>query len=333
MKVNKEFVLSKITEEQIFEFYLNINVNTHDFYYSPFQKEEVPSCRFYRSKGKLRFNDFGRKLNVDCFELVGILYSIDCNTKQGFLEILNIIASDFNLIQIKKSRPRLLNRKEKFELKSETDLKFAICEFNEFDYKFWEALNISRELLKKSRYYRISSLFFKGKKLYRYEVFKFAFVSYEYVEDGNLIYQIYLPFKEKRYRYLHNKSVVRLLDFLEDTEFCIITKSRKDALVLISLGISSISVGSETTYITEETDKYIKSKSKLVFTLFDYDGAGRRAASYHVKTYGYIPLFLKPTKLNFSGKDISDYILEKGKEATQELINKFKIKILPKWQK
>ena len=66
--LSKEFLLSKVTEEDIFMKYLNIYPNLNDYFRNPLRTDAHPDCKFYRdSRGTLKFKDFAYGMNIDCF--------------------------------------------------------------------------------------------------------------------------------------------------------------------------------------------------------------------------------------------------------------------------
>lgn len=338
MELTRDYILSKISQVEIFEKYLGVQVDLNESYYSVTREEEEPSCRFYFSNKRLRFKDFGDiSFNVDCFDLVGKLYGKDSNNKIEFIEILSIIAKDFNLIKyINPLLTRKKLQKSKLTEKVNKEVQYELCEMTPYDLEFWKLLNIDSKLLKKTRYYRVSKWFIDGYRVYVFNVFKPVYIGLEGIgTDGNIVYQFYSPYKEKKERYYHNKNVTRLLDLLEPCEYCLVTKSRKDAIVGLSFNIPTIALGSETNYLTEGEVNYVKTKTKckVIFSLFDYDKTGKLAAAYHRRKYGIIPLFLKPDEHNFKGKDLSDYVLEKGVENTEFFIKIKKEEIRKKYAK
>ena len=89
--VTKEFILSKVSEEEIFEHY-GIKVQK-GLFCSKLRRDARPTVSFYRNKsGRLIMHDFGDSSFIDCFAYVQILF----NT--SYYMALQIIANDFKLI-------------------------------------------------------------------------------------------------------------------------------------------------------------------------------------------------------------------------------------------
>jgi hypothetical protein len=89
--VTKEFILSKVTEEEIFEHY-GIKVQK-GLFCSKLRRDVRPTVSFYRNKtGRLIMHDFGDSSFIDCFAYVQIIFNV------SYYMALQIIANDFKLI-------------------------------------------------------------------------------------------------------------------------------------------------------------------------------------------------------------------------------------------
>ena len=94
-KLTKELILSKFSEEQLMEYYLNIPVKK-GLVRSPLREDKRPTCSFFRNnKGTLMFKDFATGQCLDIFSIVQQIFR--CN----YFEALRIIANDFGIIQSK----------------------------------------------------------------------------------------------------------------------------------------------------------------------------------------------------------------------------------------
>ena len=75
-RITKEFILSKISQEAIFEFYLGIPVKK-GLFCSPscIRVDKKPTCSFYKSgKGNLTYKDFAGP-TFNCIDVVMHLYN------------------------------------------------------------------------------------------------------------------------------------------------------------------------------------------------------------------------------------------------------------------
>ena len=93
-QISKELILSRITEEQIFTYYIGPEVISRKLFRSKIRNDKNPTCSMYRNKsGTLIYKDFATGEHLSCFNYVMSLYR--CN----YYEALKIIANDFGIIQ------------------------------------------------------------------------------------------------------------------------------------------------------------------------------------------------------------------------------------------
>ena len=93
-ELTTENILSKISEYDIFKFYMpNSDWKLGQATYSPFRDEKTPSFLIGVRNDTLRFIDFGdTSFKGNCFEFVKVLYNIP-----SFYDVLKKIDSDFDL--------------------------------------------------------------------------------------------------------------------------------------------------------------------------------------------------------------------------------------------
>ena len=104
VNLTKEYILSKISEEEIFEHY-GVRIQK-GLFCSPIRRDKHPTVAFYRNKtGRLIMHDFGDNTYTDCFALVEALFNV------SYYKALVIIANDFKLI----NRPDISINKAKLE--------------------------------------------------------------------------------------------------------------------------------------------------------------------------------------------------------------------------
>jgi len=99
--LTKDYILSKISQEAIFEKYLGIQVELDVPLKSPPVIRSIdnnPTCQFYMtSNGKLKFRDMAGYFWGDCFDAVAHVSRLNSNNKKDFNAILEIIARDFRI--------------------------------------------------------------------------------------------------------------------------------------------------------------------------------------------------------------------------------------------
>lgn len=95
LRVTKELILKKVSEEQLMEHYLGIPVK-RGLFVSPLRQDKHPTCAFYRNKkGDLIFKDFG---STFCGNFISVVMEkFQCS----FAKALQIIGNDFGIIHNK----------------------------------------------------------------------------------------------------------------------------------------------------------------------------------------------------------------------------------------
>lgn len=321
--LTRDFILSKITEEDIFTKYL-CPVDMKHKVCSPLRTDRTPTCDFmYGRNGSLLFVDRSGHFFGDCFEVVK--YRFNC----GFFQALQIIAKDFNLFNNGNTNIRNIDRSnsqnsegsnKRQKEKSIISVKRQLWTLRDVDY--WKSFHLNSKILNK---YEVSScqiVWLNNEINYIYSEKDPAYVYH----FGNGEYKIYFPFREN-YRFLMNTVAVQGLSQLpEKGTHLIITKSLKDIMVFNLLGIPAIAPQAESIMIESELMDDLKKRFDVIYTMFDFDKTGCRTAFKMWRTYGIPYLFLTDGKykgqktVDYKAKDMSDYIRTYGLEATKELI-------------
>ena len=92
LSLTKENILKKVSEYQVFSYYLGCDFKSGVVMSSPLRQDDKPSFSIFTDrKGTLRFKDFGTGDTGDCFTLIQKLFGID------FYSSLIRISEDFKL--------------------------------------------------------------------------------------------------------------------------------------------------------------------------------------------------------------------------------------------
>lgn len=331
--LTKDFVLSKISQEQIFEYYLGIKVDTNTLITAPpvlRPSDRTPTCSFYYSdNGKLRFRDWAGYFWGDCFDVVGYVLREDSKSKRGFGLILDQICRDFRL---HKYSDRNIDTGSTFDVrdaitkvKKKTFITFKGRMWNQQDAEFWKAGNISSKLLEKARVYPCSYIWVNNNLIYNFNPKDPAY-AYYFTEND---IKIYFPLR-KEYRFIGNTSYLQGSDLLVPDEIGIITKSYKDVLSMKTFDLQAVAPSSESTPISKEQWFKLKWKCSHWFTLMDFDRQGVVMTNKLRNLYPVQPLFFgsfhfpkfsnKHFKVFRNVKDFYDFVKHYGKDATIKLI-------------
>lgn len=320
-------IFKSITDQQIFQSYIpNITFNTSMS--SPLgEPDDKPSFSVFWSDryNKFLFKEHRYGWSGDCFDFVQKLYGYETLT-----EALMQVCIDFGLTQyhinpnLKKGVLKVIKKVKpinKFNYKVSID--FTIRKWNDDDIEYWKSYGISKDWLKNSGIYPIKYYFINGVVCI---ADKYAYVYVE-EKDGLRTYKIYQPFnKNKKWISNNNRSVWELWSVLPPThEILVITKSRKDALSIMStLGIPSVALQAEGTIPKDNVVEELKERFHNIYLLYDNDfdkskNYGRDYGSKLCESFGITQIEL-PEK--YGEKDYSDLVKQLGvKKASEILIN------------
>jgi len=302
--LSKDNILSKVSDYNIYSYYLGFNIELGKVYSSPLRTDDTnPSFGFYKARnGSIMFKDLAKPdICGDCFKFVKELLN-KRTYKETILDIyinlvLNNKSSNYKYIIPAKKRKTIGIRRTKF---SKTDLEY------------WAKYNITEEILKKFNVFKAAEVFVNDvsvkistsdNPIYAYKIFN--------------SFKIYNPLEtNKKYKWLSDCSSYDISGFeqLPETgDLLIISKATKDVMLLHSLGIPAIAPCAETINIPENVINILKSRFKNIIIFYDNDIPGIEAAKKLSDKYklSYIHL---PQEGNF--KDITDYCKEKGIEST-----------------
>lgn len=304
-KITKEFILSKTTQEQIFEFYLGVPVKK-GLFCSPsiIREDKTPTCSFYKNKrGVLKYKDFAGPT----FDCVGaVMYLYNCS----YYIALKTIANDFNLIDLPKLEKH--TQKIKFtgniiETTEKSKIQVEIKEFSTKELDWWNSFGISLKTLKKFKIFSIKSIFLNG---YYFNSSSESSPFFGYYggnnSDGDELWRIYMPTKRK-YRFLSNWDSTHfqgIKQLPKDGNHCFIIKSMKDLMVLYEFGLIAIAPTSENVLMSESKYNRISTLfNNNVIVFFDNDLAGVKGAHKYKKSFPSSRIIFIKRKYS---KDISD---------------------------
>lgn len=359
-KLTKDYILQRISQEDIFASYLDIDKATIDWCLqgrsnlikSTLRKDREPTCGFARvGIDRIRFKDFSGFFWGDCFDLVGHLNNWDTNSSVGFALILDHIAQTFKLHKYANgliAPAKYLNTSPNIDTivpKQFTEITIETRDWNEIDAEFWTRIHLTKSDLQAGRVYAVDTVEIRGTTYYNYYERPDYDVAYAYyfgvdAESGKAITKVYFP-KRKERRFLMNKPVLEGLADVQAARIGVITKSYKDVLAFRKLtrgvfDVDVIGIPSEHYLITKEEYHKLKRETfDIVVTLLDFDRAGRNTAWKYRTVYNIPFLFLtngKNKTINYGSKDFTDYLAKNGKDKTLELIEKSFNYVINKYQ-
>lgn len=320
--LTSNFILSQITELEIYRYYIGSNIKVGDVIKSPLRKDLSPSFGLYKGSNWLTYKDFATRDTGNCFNLVCNLFG--CN----YPKALEIIAKDFKLTDYTTTT---LRRKEENPVESILDnfeKKIIPVKrgFNDIDYNYWNQFYIPLDYLIQDNTYACKYVYLNREPN--------SMILWGEETKSDPIYCIELGTKHKIYRPLTvNKSqkwlgtctnydIFGMNKIPEKGELLIITSSMKDRWVLKRLGYTSIAPQSESTTIPNKIMNYLFACYKRIILFYDNDEAGREFTNKMINLYPELQAIFIPNK--YTEKDISDftkiYKLDRSKKLMNSLI-------------
>ncbi len=320
--ITKEYILSRVSPEQIMEHYLQLKVDLRAKYTSPLRKDRHPTCNyFYARSGDLLFKDHNGSFVGDCFKVVMALY------QRNFPQALEMIASDFALAnipigeEIKPVRPP-----EAYEVKK-AEIVAHYRPWEQFHFDYWEKFGVSPSTLDFFNVGVVDTAWVNKYLVYRYKDTDPCF-AYNFSKDDR---KLYFPFRKKstgESRFMGNSEMVQGYSQLPlKGNLLVITKSQKDVMSLYELGVPAISLQAETIMPSVELISQLKTRFKQIWTLYDFDLTGVRTANAIKREYGIQPILLTNGRFrtkNQGAKDISELIEIQTKPRVQQFVDRLK---------
>jgi len=320
-KLNRDFILSKITDAQIFGYYFG-NFKFGESYPSKFRKDKHASTGFYVSKsGKLIYNDLARRNeSYDCFAFVSKMYNLD------FSDTIKKIAADFGLVTGKPSlmAEKAIKNLKHFDktFKADTKIAYNAAKITDENFAFWDAYHITKKEFRDDGNYVISELFINGYEIPNKEgEYRYALTE---IIKGETRTKIYSPYSSN-FKWVTNIPTevpfgMNNLTRKSDTLF--IAKAKKDRLVLKKFLPNVIAIQSEQkSALTEAVVKKLKFYYPNIYLGADNDETGLEFMAEMEELYGIKPAGL-PVEWNeqFGIKDYSDLSKEKDLKAVEKFL-------------
>jgi hypothetical protein len=320
--IDKDYILSKVSQEEIFEKYLLIKPEINIPFTNPLREDNNPDCYFYWNNSNpsmLKFKDFSTGSNWDCFNVVQHKYNLN------FRDCLYLIAEDFNL-KNKKINRELLEKQRLIQLSlfnKKTEIQIKHRYWTKQDMKYWNQYFINLDILKLYNVYPVEYSWLNGNINYKYSPDDPCYAYHL----GNNDFKLYFPFRKKGLTRFLQSSSKRLQGYLQldiEGEFIVYTKSMKDVMTLRLFGINSISTMSETIILSDKAYNHLNKRFDKHFTLFDNDKAGKIMSIKMRNKYNTTPLLFK----NNEEKDFSDNLKRYGYQYMIDYIEEVKNKLL-----
>ena len=311
----------------VFKYYISGSWRVGRNFLNPLYEDSKASCNIYydRRSDTYKMKDFGNDtFSGDCFDIVGKIKDLDCNSSGGFVDILKTINRDLLLgidendesfvvsVTIPADKPKKQSENNPVSTPKKTKFYSATQQsFSAKETEFWQQYGISSETLKA---YKVFSLREFQSENSEGKPFTFHSTNSEpmFAYQGKRYVKIYRPFSEIRFLYGGTTPDnycfgLEMLPAKGDTLF--ITGGEKDVLSLVAHGFHAICFNSETSNIPQSIIKKLSYRFKHIILLYDTDKTGLDASFKHEQQL--TNLGVKRLVLPLAGtkeeKDISDY--------------------------
>lgn len=331
--LTKDILLQHTTSENIYMKFLGLTDFPKGNISSPFSEDKKPSFNLYHKGSTLKFKCGSTGKQGDLFNFIGFLKEIDDSTKEGFIEVLQIIATEMNVplqqdfktfAKENQTFAKPLQKPEKTVAteKKPSTLSVAVREFTVLDVNYWNKLGVATDILHKYKVHSISSYTWSDKKpIYT----KNESIAFAFELDGN--FKLYIPNQPetgiKKNVLPPFKSGIFGLEQLatDKIENLIICEGEKDVIVATSRGFNAVTFGSGSAYSKQENVKMLQSHSNVLFVCYDADDTGLTGMQNLVKTNpDIIPLYLQKNE-SIKGYDVTDYFQEHTANDFQKIID------------
>ncbi len=324
VRISAELILSKISEYDIFRFYMpNNGWKLGQATYSPFRDEKNPSFLVGVRGDTIMFIDFGdTSMKGDCFEFVKKLYNIPT-----FHEVLIKIDNDFNLgigsgsdsKEYKKiiksySQPEMVSKDYSF-------IQVKTRSFTHEELAYWNEYYQDIEDLKANNVFSIAEVYLNKKRI----VIPDNELRFGYLYDGH--WKIYRPFSDRRWKWMPNNVPITAMDGKDDITNCnvaFINKSKKDYMVMKKLYPCCCAVQNEGMgCFSDENVQFLLDNSSRQILSFDSDETGVSNSKKITEMFGFDYCNVPRQFLKDGIKDWADLARVHGLKIIEEyLINK-----------
>ncbi len=320
--MNKEEII-RLTNGglDVFRHYVPGNWQVGKNFRNPFYADKNASFSIYLNKktGCYSMMDFGcPDYAGDCFALVAQLEGRRCSDPTEFRVILDKIAADLHLIPTNGAATVSSIAKADRLPSSRRITATAEHPLTADERAWWAKFGISSEVLERYRVSAVGEIIFpKGRK--RATAAEPVFL-YRYGTGERCTHKLYAPCSDHRFFYLskYDGQYFGMEQLPPKGEAVIVTGGEKDVMTLASMGLSAISLNSETATMDEALLRLLKERFAHIVFLYDTDETGIRCSTEAVRTweknYPVVRVQL-PLSGSKKEKDISDYVrirLEEG---------------------
>jgi len=274
-KLSIEAILSRISEYDIFRFYMpNQDWKINRVTYSPFRHENNPSFMIGNKMGYLLFIDYAdTSKRGDCFNFVQMVHNLP-NMSETLRKIdkdfglglsTGVITEDYKRIISEYKQPHLEKRYSLIQVK--------VRKFTKSELDYWAEYHQDLQDLRDNNVYSIKELYLNKQRFPLGE----NELRFGYLYEGQY-WKIYRPYADKKHKWMPNNVPITAMDGKLDITNCdvaIINKSKKDYMVMKKIFPCCCAVQNEGLgCFSHENVEYLKANSDRQILSFDADDVG-----------------------------------------------------------
>jgi hypothetical protein len=320
VELNIQTILTKISEYDIFKFYMPSSWSLNVACSSPFRKDKNPSFIISSKYKSLSYIDFGdTSFKGNCFHFVRQLYNLP-NLNETLIKIdkdfglgisKGIVSTDYKKIISNYKQPTLNEKKN-------VNIQLMPKSFTLDDLAYWNMFHQDISDLKRENIYSIDKLFLNKKR--------FSFNKNEpifgYLYEGK--WKIYRPFENKKRKWIPNNVPITVMDGikgLEPNKLAFINKSKKDYMVIRKLFTNTCAVQNEGIgCFSEENIKLLKNNSNRQILSFDSDDPGVKSSKKITEIFDFDYCNVPRHYLAQGIKDWADLAKLKGMNSIEKYL-------------
>lgn len=304
--LSRDYIYKTFSQESIFEAY-GIPVVKGNFV-SPLRRDKSPTCAFQYYGNTLRYYD--NRPGEFCGDAISMVMHLKHLDYQGAL--LDIYKT---LKQTSTNSCNYLNQNKLIELspRKSTEIKLKFKEFSKKELEYWNQYGIGLDTLKRFNIHSCTHLYTKNKDEDFENRMRDSEMCFAYIFADNSV-KAYFPERDS-YRFISNSRWIQGIEYIDNPELLVITKSYKDVVCLSLFNIQAVAMQGESVL----PPAWLVNKYNCVY-LADNDAPGKRAAVLMRKKYN-IPITLFPPEYREMGiKDFSDAYQILGHEFLKDLL-------------
>lgn len=310
-KITKELILSRYSEEQLYEYYLGDNFIMGGRIRSPLRNDKDPSFSlYYHRNGSIYWKDFTTGKFGGIWTLISEMFDIDYYgaIHKAYADLVSSLPVALNPI---------IDTNAYKKSKESKVITVELREWQNYDTNYWSKYDIDQRLLKLFNVNLVQKVDINNNTLWYNSRFN---PIYQYLFSDES-FKCYRPLGDKGNKWTGNakSNIIMGLDQLpEHCDLIIITKSLKDVMVYRNLGYFAVSPIAEGVYLSSEQLALLKSRCDRILISMDFDLCGIRTTKYY-KSLGFDYYFISKDR-GTRRLDVSDYYFLHKIKKTQELI-------------